>query len=256
MITLKYRAPQGKQGSFTVDPETPSSLIPFIIEKELQISADTFVVLTGYPPKPFDQTKTVRELDLRTGMTLTVQAASSIGQAKQGHTDGKYVPPCDPKHYVVMRKVPGDDSCMFHAISYVLENKSRTGGFRLRSRIAEIVAAHPKKFTATYLGRPNLEYVSWILEPTSWGGAIELDILSFLFSTEIVAVDRESKRMHRFGETENYATRVFVAYSGKHYDALGLNASQTGGESDDQVLFNSRDEEAMKKISLMLNFDK
>ena len=45
--------------------------------------------------------------------------------------------------------------------------------------------------------------------------------------------------LHKFGHTEGYQTRVFVAFTGKHYDALALSTSMggLGAEADDRVLF-------------------
>jgi len=252
-LQLRYRGPSNKQGTITVDANIPGSLVSFVFEQELKIDAEKIQILTGYPPRPIDLELTLAQQGFKTGQPVTVVLNNSVGVVKQGHTDGKYVPPCDPRAHCVVRKVPGDDSCMFHAIAYVLNNKSRTMGPSYRSRIAEIVAAHPKKFTTAYLGKSNMEYCLWIQDPGTWGGAIELDILSFLTQTEIVAVDKESRHLHKFGGGEGYKTRAFVAYTGKHYDALALSSTLGGNglEGDDQVLFNSEDEVAFKKMSLM-----
>lgn len=36
--------------------------------------------------------------------------------------------------------------------------------------IAATVASDPKKFSEAFLGKPNEEYCSWILNPEKWGG--------------------------------------------------------------------------------------
>lgn len=76
------------------------------------------------------------------------------------------------------------------------------------------------EYSDQVLGMPVLEYVERMKNPTSWGGAIELKIFSQHFQTEIVAIDVETLKPYRFGESENYAKRVFLLYSGIHYDVL------------------------------------
>lgn len=46
--------------------------------------------------------------------------------------------------------------------------------------IAAVVVSDPDKYSEAFLGKPNDEYVSWILNPEKWGGA--LIILHFLLS--------------------------------------------------------------------------
>lgn len=47
-----------------------------------------------------------------------------------------------------------------------------------RKVIAESVARDNKTYTEHFLGKSNREYQTWIQNSSSWGGAIELSILS------------------------------------------------------------------------------
>ena len=78
----------------------------------------------------------------------------------------------------------------------------------------------PVNYPEVVLGRPPMEYVSWILEPHSWGGGIELAILSDHFQTELWAVDILTLRFDRFGQDADHARVALLLYSGIHYDAL------------------------------------
>lgn len=72
--------------------------------------------------------------------------------------------------------------------------------------------------------RPRDEYISYILKPTSWGGAIELSILAKHYSTEIASVDVETGRIDKFSpppETDR-GNRTILIYSGIHYDAATI----------------------------------
>ena len=86
-------------------------------------------------------------------------------------------------------------------------------------------------------------------EPDTWGGAIELAILSFVYCTEIVSLDVQTARMDVYGQGEGYVTRVFVLYTGKHYDAMAVAPTYGAPESQDQVMFNTRDERVMQKAT-------
>lgn len=92
----------------------------------------------------------------------------------------------------------------------------------------EVIAKHVENDKETYneaiLGRPNVEYCIWIQEIDSWGGAIEVSILSSFFGVEIDVVDIQNAIIIRFGEDKNYGMRVFLLFDGIHYDPLYLES--------------------------------
>jgi len=88
---------------------------------------------------------------------------------------------------------------------------------------------HPPPPTHTPLRyiprRPRKSYISTILSPNTWGGAIELSILAAHYGTEIASVDVETGRVDRFSPPPGRTTtgnRVLLVYSGIHYDAAVL----------------------------------
>lgn len=74
------------------------------------------------------------------------------------------------------------------------------------------------------LGRPNAEYCEWIRKPASWGGAIEVSILTNYYGIEIDVVDITNALINRFGEDKEYGMRVFLLFDGIHYDPLYLES--------------------------------
>lgn len=92
----------------------------------------------------------------------------------------------------------------------------------MREIIANSVAADPEEYSEAFLGRPNSEYCKWILKSDSWGGAIELSILSKFYGLEIAVIDSINAIINRFGEDQHYAQRVFLIFDGIHYDPLYL----------------------------------
>ncbi len=90
-----------------------------------------------------------------------------------------------------------------------------------RQLCASVIASDPEKYTTGYLGgKTNSEYTAYILDPQKWGSGIELEILSDNLQVQIACVDVESKNLLIYGEAKNYSRRVYLAYSGIHYDVL------------------------------------
>lgn len=94
----------------------------------------------------------------------------------------------------------------------------------MREIIANAVAADPDEYSEAFLGRPNADYCKWILKADSWGGAIELSILSKFYGLEIAVIDSINAIINRFGEDQHYAQRVFLIFDGIHYDPLYLES--------------------------------
>ncbi|EKG04279.1 hypothetical protein TCSYLVIO_004666 [Trypanosoma cruzi] len=242
-MKFRLRLPNSSQPvTFDVEETTPWIAFLHGVESRSGIVKERLRILSGYPPRVVD----AADADLvgslfRQGDTLIVQEGEAT--VVRGLTRGRYVPPAHVKWHFVRRICPSDNSCLFHAAAYVLREKSRTDGPKLREECAAVVLANPDYFNELLLERPNSEYVQWIRQPTSWGGAIELIILSFLAQTEIIALDLESARMERFGQDMEYTVRAFVVYTGRHYDAIAMNPMYNSPrENEDQVLFNVRDE--------------
>jgi len=81
----------------------------------------------------------------------------------------------------------------------VLEGKSKNKAPELRQVVAQFILSDPDTYNEATLGKNVNDYVNWILKPTSWGGAIELSILSKYYESEIVAYDVINVHAHCFG---------------------------------------------------------
>lgn len=83
--------------------------------------------------------------------------------------------------------------------------------------------SHPEK----YINDPRLQgkflskYADDLLEASSYGGELELDILSKLYKTEIVVCDWTTRSLRTYEGGEGTAARVFLLYTSEnHYDTL------------------------------------
>lgn len=114
----------------------------------------------------------------------------------------------------------------------------------MRRVIADVVAANPDLYTEAVLEKTNSAYCEWILNSDSWGGAIELAILSKHYSIEIDVVNAQTGRLDRFGENFNYDRRVFLVYDGIHYDPLLLESADGRKIT---TIFSTEDEELVSQ---------
>lgn len=208
------------------------------------IGVDRICVLCGYPPKPLDvsnDSKTLKEIGLKTGETLIVEEKANAGPVtakatepqpplplENGVASHETLGPCRPG--ILMKKVvPSDNSCLFTSIGFVLNGSVDTTVHSLmRQIIAAEVASDLETYNEAMLGKPNAEYCMWIQQPSSWGGAIEVAILSRFYGLEMAVVDTLNAIINRFGEDKNYGQRVFLFFDGVHYDPLYLEQSDGG----------------------------
>ncbi|OQD73916.1 hypothetical protein PENDEC_c013G03775 [Penicillium decumbens] len=119
----------------------------------------------------------------------------------------------------VLRVMPDDNSCLFRAVGSAVMGEMDTM-VELRSIIASVIQSNPSEYTAVVLGKNPDDYCQWIQNEDSWGGAIELKILSEYFNIEICSIDVQT--LHMFQFNEGAPTRCIVVYSGIHYDVLSL----------------------------------
>lgn len=203
------------------------------------------LLLADCPPRPLDCTDTQRRLDalpLRSGDTLIVEETTGKKRGppeqqwnkKEEEEKKKGAPPdmvAEPLPGVLVRRpVPADNSCLFTSVYLALSggDYDAGAGAALRQVIADCVAADKETYTEAFLGRPNREYCTWILNEDHWGGAIELSVLSRHYRVEMVAVDAQSGRLHRFGGDRRCDQRLLLLYDGIHYDPLVLEPLEPG----------------------------
>ncbi|PYI26562.1 putative OTU-like cysteine protease [Aspergillus indologenus CBS 114.80] len=140
----------------------------------------------------------------------------------EGSDDPPEIP--SPEHHgtFVLRIMPDDNSCLFRAIS-----SATMGGVdvmtELRSVVAQTIQANPDLYTEAVLEKKPDDYCQWIQNEGSWGGGIELSILSKHFDIEICSIDVQTLRVDSFNEGPSM--RCIVVYSGIHYDTIALSPS-------------------------------
>jgi hypothetical protein len=67
---------------------------------------------------------------------------------------------------------PDDNSCLFHAVSFLLSPWSSTQ--ELRQTVVQSVRSDPVRWDVATLGRPIEEYLAYISDDSRWGGQVGL----------------------------------------------------------------------------------
>ena len=66
----------------------------------------------------------------------------------------------------------------------------------------------------------------------TWGGEVEIDILSKHFKKQVAVVDIQTNNIYVYGEDNPmYQERIYLLYDGIHYDALIMRRSDADEDS-------------------------
>ncbi|GFV98799.1 ubiquitin thioesterase OTU1 [Trichonephila clavipes] len=241
-----------EKGAFTLTELIYDSTVGDLklsLAKLTKVNPESMKFLGGYPPKPLateNGSLKLTELNIHSGDTLIMEIMKVIPEnASEGAAvgaQGNATQDLMNQFAIMMRHVvPSNNACLFNSIEYIVSNANgRREEMNLRSVIANVVRANPEKYNEGFLEKPNHEYCAWITDPTHWGGAIELSILSEYFGMEIVAINILSLSAHIFGEANEYDHRMFLIYDGIHYDPLVLEY-----ENHFQTIFSAYDQSIM-----------
>ncbi|KAJ2705139.1 ubiquitin-specific protease otu1 [Coemansia sp. IMI 203386] len=159
-------------------------------------------------------------------------SSSSSSTKRNGPT---HVRTNDKHGYLVERRVPGDNSCLFRCILRALGRPDLTVD-GLRQIVSKRVDEDPETYNEAVLEMPPNEYCSWIQQMSSWGGGIEMAVLSKEFHVEICSIDISNLRIDRFGEGR-YCRRIVLLYDGSHYNYIARVSGPEAPEEFDETLF-------------------
>lgn len=101
--------------------------------------------------------------------------------------------------------------------------------------VAQTIQSKPEFYTAGLLEKAPDAYCAWIQRDDSWGGGIELSILSSHFDIEICSINVQDLRIDRFNEGKS--TRCILVYSGIHYDVLAVTPFAGASPEFDRKIF-------------------
>ena len=128
---------------------------------------------------------------------------------------------------VIRRYIAKDNNCLFSAAGYLCEGRQGAICTELRAAVAEHVRNSPD-VSEVMLGMDKEEYCKWIKNEMNWGGENEVCFLCDKFNVEIqVVMMGASSSSLTYGQGAGRRGRVYLLYTGQHYDAM------VGGEHPD-----------------------
>ncbi|UXI20099.1 SERAC1-like protein [Sarcoptes scabiei] len=240
-----------KNGQSLIDSLKPSNSIgelKSVLWSVTNIHPNNCRFLIGYPPEEVffvDDNLPIQNIIKNTKEILTIDELPPNNQDSLKSSNSKldeFSILNQPKKMERI-EVPANNSCLFVSVYFCLTGQMQEKCPELRNLIAETVRNDPITYNEGFLGKPNHEYCDWIRNEDHWGGGIELSILSNYYQVEIVAVDTQSLKLHRFGEDKFYPIRIFLIFDGIHYDPMVVycnrneNPIQTSFSSDDTNVF-------------------
>ena len=233
--------------SFTIKiPKVESLLnLKHYIVKELGtlkiFTYDTNISIRyGFPPKLIsdssNDTKTLPELSIGNNECLRVELIDPkcIRASENEIIDYS-------KHRIKKKSIPADNCCLFNAINYAM-NQSITEPEVIRSIISMVILDNPTEYNKAVLEKDPEDYCEWIMRGDSWGGGMEIAILSKYFMLNIGVVDIKNLTIEYFGN--NYSNTIYLLYDNVHYDVFYY-------ETDDKKItgvFKSDDTKAKDEI--------
>lgn len=198
-LNLRVRSKKGLSKLSSLSTNSTIDELRKTIAEMTGIDISRLKIRCGYPPKPLDSlpgSSTLKSNQINDGELLTCEEISSGGSATNGSattvttttstvtsnsstkTSGGAIGGSTGQ--LLRKVVPANNSCLFTSVFFVMED----GEFNLdcqkvmREYIAKTVKSDPVTFNEAILGRKNSEYCEWIRDSSSWGGSIEIMILS------------------------------------------------------------------------------
>lgn len=192
-LVLRVRSKKGLSKLSTLSTNSTVDELRKSIAEMTGIELVRLKVLCGYPPKPLDSltgSSTLVSNHIKDGELFTCEELSESGATAAGPKPASKTPSVvsstttkstsNGGGQLLRKVVPANNSCLFTSVYFVMED----GLFDLecqkmmRELIAATVKSDPITFNEAILGRKNKEYCEWIRDSSSWGGSIEIMILS------------------------------------------------------------------------------
>lgn len=237
-LRIKFES-DGSSRVVDLPEDAPLSTLLSLINSSTSIESMR-VGRDGVPIHLSDPSKPLREFGVKNLDTVFIKQTSTITKLSVGeiHPTNVLVEEEEPR--MVIRCIADDNSCLFNAVAYVLASQPPYTSSQLRTIVAECILSNPARFNKIILEQSPEDYVQWILLENSWGGAIELGILAEWFDVQIASVDVQTGRIDLFG-SKDARERVYVMYSGIHYDALVLSPGPSLPSNCDITRFDPKD---------------
>ena len=170
-LKLTHKHKDGpKSHVVTLPPATTIAELCSLFASTFSLPSADLTLLTGFPPAPLlAQPSALLAGTLATG--TTVEARVNL-------------PP--PALEMARITVAGDGNCLFASVGFIVQGvHTPEAATRERESVAAALLSDPEAYTEAVLGRAPGEYLEMISRQGTWGGAIELSVLSKLHQLEV-----------------------------------------------------------------------
>lgn len=138
---------------------------------------------------------------------------------------------------MIVKNILKDNCCLFSAIHYA-ETQNSNSSHYLREHVSRYILKNQAKYTKDTLGHTPSDYANWILDPFNWGGEIELIILSEFIQKQIDVICINPFSVQRFGNYSDYRKKIYLLFTGAHYNLIVRNFPDAGEEMDVTIFRN------------------
>ena len=150
---------------------------------------------------------------------------------------------------ILLKKIDDDNSCLFNAISFCCDNME-TGSDKveeLREIISGIVLSSPDIYNEGILGKKPDLYCEYIMGKNTWGGDIEISILSKYYNIQINVFDITNSNpniINYNNDNNDINDCIYLIYAGIHYDSIYMKNS----DNSIQTKFNKHDNKVFAMV--------
>ncbi len=167
---------------------------------------------------------------------VTLSPASTTATSPMTDRDVPSIPLPSQSASITLRIMPDDNSCLFRAIAAAVHQESSSDYVSLlRYQVANYITSNSSLYSKPVLdGRTPDAYAAWIQQESSWGGDVELDVLSRVLGIEIWCCQVDPFFVRRYNESTSSVTGegeegvgefIVLVYSGIHYDTIAISPS-------------------------------
>ena len=200
-----------------------------LASKGINVKETNLNILYGFPPKTINNDQmdnlTLDDLSIFDKESLRIQlidpklsnSDKNENPNKNNGINGNNFNVIDYSKYSIKKKdIPADNSCLFNAINFAI-NQNANNPEIIRGIISSEIMANPNEYNSAILGKEPDKYCKWIMDKETWGGGIELSILSKFFQIQIGVADIQHITIEYFG---NYDRCIYLLYNNIHYDVF------------------------------------
>ena len=200
-----------------------------LASKGINLNESNLNILYGFPPKTINNNQmdnlTLEDLSILDKESLRIQLIDqklsnsdrNENRNKNNGINGNNFNVIDYSKYSIKKKdIPADNSCLFNAINFAINQNSDNPEI-IRGIISSEIMENPNEYNSGILGKDPDKYCKWIMDKETWGGGIELSILSKFFQIQIGVADIQHITIEYFG---NYDKCIYLLYNNIHYDVF------------------------------------